>query len=231
MSLAGLLPHGAEDFGDQTEIVLSGRQIDDTVVRAIAEELKTNRTLTVLDLQSNYITAGGAAQLCDALRLNRSLKELGLANNSLGDEGAAELSNLLDTNHTLERISLDNNAISPALMEKVMFKTLLNTQPLAVKLAMPRALANDPELKELDLSEYEGHSPLPLRVVQARCLYCYNVDCIYFIIVLGNSFPLPRFARKPFLPPLVHTQNGKFVLRPRIWHVEETPACPPRCLL
>jgi Ran GTPase-activating protein (RanGAP) involved in mRNA processing and transport len=156
MSLAGLLPHGAEDFGDQTEIVLSGRQIDDTVVRAIAEELKTNRTLTVLDLQSNYITAGGAAQLCDALRLNRSLKELGLANNSLGDEGAAELSNLLDTNHTLERISLDNNAISPALMEKVMFKTLLNTQPLAVKLAMPRAFANDPELKELDLSEYEG---------------------------------------------------------------------------
>ena len=87
MSLAGLLPYGAEDFGDQTEIVLSGRQIDDTIVRAIAEELKTNRTLTVLDLQSNYITAGGAAQLCDALRLNRSLKELGLANNSLGGRG------------------------------------------------------------------------------------------------------------------------------------------------
>ena len=89
-----------------------------------------------------------------------------------------ELSNLLDTNHTLERISLDNDDISPALMEKVMFKTLLNTQPLAVKLAMPRAFANDPELKELDLSEYEGRTPP--RCVLSRRFVCAAMTLIAY---------------------------------------------------
>ncbi|KAF9177180.1 hypothetical protein BGZ51_009033, partial [Haplosporangium sp. Z 767] len=89
------------------KIVMIGRN----ELGILAETLKTNTTLTTLDLGNNSIKDNGALALSDALKTNSTLITLNLGNNSIGDKGAVALSDALKTNSTLITLNLRFNSI------------------------------------------------------------------------------------------------------------------------
>ena len=70
-----------------TTLNLFCNRIEDEEVKSLAA-LKTNSSLTVLDLDSNNIREEGAKSLAAALKTNYSLTCLDLRCNKIGDEGA-----------------------------------------------------------------------------------------------------------------------------------------------
>ncbi|KAG0358602.1 hypothetical protein BGZ54_010353 [Gamsiella multidivaricata] len=78
----------------------------------LAEALKTNSTLTTLNLESNSIGDNGALALSEALKTNSTLTSLDLQYNSIRENGALALSEALKTNSTLTTLNSRNNLIS-----------------------------------------------------------------------------------------------------------------------
>ena len=68
-------------------LFLSGNQLGDAAAKAIAAMLRTNRSLTRLDLNGNNIGDAGAKAIAAMLRTNRSLTILNLKFNKIGDAG------------------------------------------------------------------------------------------------------------------------------------------------
>ncbi|KAF9536368.1 hypothetical protein EC957_011235, partial [Mortierella hygrophila] len=104
-------------------------------VQALSEALKTNKTLTTLDLAYNSIGPNGAQVLSEALKTNRTLINLDLSSNSIGSDGAKALAEALKTNKTLTTLDLAYNSIG-----------LFGVQVLSEALKTNRTLIN------LDLS-------------------------------------------------------------------------------
>ncbi len=79
--------------------------------------LRTNQTLTSLNLDANFIQAGSAVSILDAVKFNQSLIKLSLNNNSI-NLGAKDVSvtrclgELFKENKTLRYLYLDNNRLS-----------------------------------------------------------------------------------------------------------------------
>ncbi|KAF9536888.1 hypothetical protein EC957_009435 [Mortierella hygrophila] len=80
-------------------------------LRRLAETLKTDSTLTALDLKSNKIGDNGAVALPEALKANSALTTLNLGANSIGSDGAVALAEALKTNSTLTALDLYSNSI------------------------------------------------------------------------------------------------------------------------
>ncbi|XP_068670281.1 NLR family CARD domain-containing protein 3-like isoform X3 [Montipora foliosa] len=85
--------------------------IDDASAAALAELLKENSTLTSLGLSNNAIGDVGADALAKGLKENSTLTSLGLSNNAIGDVGADALSKGLKENSILLWLKLSGNAI------------------------------------------------------------------------------------------------------------------------
>ena len=77
----------------------------------MAKLLKTNTTLTRLDLWDNKIGDAGAQALAETLKTNTTLTRLDLGGNKIGDAGAQALAEFLKTNTTLTTLYLGYNAI------------------------------------------------------------------------------------------------------------------------
>ena len=88
--------------------------IDDASVASLAEMLKSNTTLTKLNLSSVDFRAAGAPSLAEALKSNTTLTKLNLSINSIGDAGAAALAEALKSNTTLTELDLSHNSIGDA---------------------------------------------------------------------------------------------------------------------
>jgi hypothetical protein len=105
-------------------------KINDDGAKAIAEALKINTTLKLLNLGSGMIFREGAIAIAEALKINKTLTEMYLEINNIGDDGAKALAEALIVNETLLKLSLRDNfirsdgivAIANALIEN---KTLL----------------------------------------------------------------------------------------------------------
>ena len=69
--------------------------------QALSKALKTNSTLTTLDLCENSIGDYGAQALSEAFKTNSTLTALHLQGNRIGDNGARALSKPLKTNSTV----------------------------------------------------------------------------------------------------------------------------------
>ncbi|KAG9061306.1 hypothetical protein KI688_007284 [Linnemannia hyalina] len=97
----------------------------------LAETLKTNSTLTTLNLRDNSIGDNGAQALSAALKINSTLTILDLGHNSIGDNGAQALSEALNTNSTLTTLNLYINSITDngakALSEALKTNSTLTT--------------------------------------------------------------------------------------------------------
>ena len=91
---------------------------------ALAEALKTNATLTVLNLRDNNIGPEGAIALADALKINTTLTYLSLWNNTIGPERAIALAEALKTNSTLTYLNLSWNNINSD-SKTILFKAVL----------------------------------------------------------------------------------------------------------
>ncbi|KAI9029521.1 kinase-like domain-containing protein [Hyaloraphidium curvatum] len=102
-----------------TELKAEGQAIGDSGVRALAEALRSNSTLTTLWLDNNSIGDEGARALAAVLKGNLALAGLSLSSNSFGDEGARALLSSLELNPSLTRLDLANNGISDALLEEI----------------------------------------------------------------------------------------------------------------
>ena len=72
------------------ELWLNGNQLGDAGAEAIAAMLRTNRSLTFLDLERNKIGDAGAEAIAAMLRTNRSLTVLSMRN-EIGDAGKKAL--------------------------------------------------------------------------------------------------------------------------------------------
>ena len=90
-----------------TELHLSrNRGVSDTGAFFVAEGLKLNTSLRVLQLIKCGISAEGAKFISGALEVNTSLKVISLARNGLGDAGVDYLANALQQNDSLKELNL-----------------------------------------------------------------------------------------------------------------------------
>ncbi|KAF9946037.1 hypothetical protein BGZ72_000747 [Mortierella alpina] len=94
-----------------TTLDLERNSIGDNGAQALSEALKTNSTLATLDLRDNSIGPNGAQALSEALKTNSSLTILSLGLNLIGSNGAQALSEALKTNLTLTTLTLGDNLI------------------------------------------------------------------------------------------------------------------------
>jgi len=86
---------------------------------ALAGGLEENRTVKVLDLESNHIGSAAAQSFADALTRNNTLLELCLSNNHIGDAGARAICSMLVVNVTIESIMLGGNGFGDKLKEEI----------------------------------------------------------------------------------------------------------------
>jgi hypothetical protein len=83
------------------ELYLCGNRLGDEGVSVLADALKSNCTLRVLDLGRNRFGDQGARDLAEFLRSNSSLQELNVWGNSIGPSGAAAVAEALRANRSL----------------------------------------------------------------------------------------------------------------------------------
>ncbi|KAF9431949.1 hypothetical protein BGZ76_011486 [Entomortierella beljakovae] len=94
-----------------TSLNLRTNSIGNEGTLALSEALKTNTALTTLDLQGNLIGNEGALALSGALKTNTTLTTLNLQGSMIRREGAIALSEALKTNTTLTALNLQGSLI------------------------------------------------------------------------------------------------------------------------
>ena len=103
-------------------------------VAALAEYLKYNKLLEMLNLNGSVIGDDGAAALGECLKCNKTLTWLYLAFGGISDDGAAGLGKCLKYNTSLTMLTLDGNEIgddgAAALAECLKYNTSLNSLSL-----------------------------------------------------------------------------------------------------
>ncbi|KAG0014464.1 hypothetical protein BGZ82_001746 [Podila clonocystis] len=107
----GKLAEALKTNSTLTTLDLEGNSIGENRAQALAEALKTNSTLTTLNLSSNAIGENGAQALAEALKTNSTLTTLDLGFNAIGENGAQALAEALKTNATLTTLGLLGNSI------------------------------------------------------------------------------------------------------------------------
>ena len=90
--------------------------MDETCAMLLAECLKTNKGLRVLNLNCNLVGEVGTIALSKVLSNTGvnccRLTKLGLQYNQVKDNGAGAISEMLQTNTTLQELGLSNNKIT-----------------------------------------------------------------------------------------------------------------------
>jgi len=118
-----------------TKLDLADNGIGNAGAAGLAEALKSNTTLAVLDLSRNVITDGGAADLAEALKSNTTLTVLNLPRNGIFDAGAAGLAEALKSNTTLTVLNLTSNGIGAAGAECLAEALKSNTTLTVLKMS------------------------------------------------------------------------------------------------
>ncbi|KJE98088.1 hypothetical protein CAOG_008114 [Capsaspora owczarzaki ATCC 30864] len=97
-----------------TQLNLGRNQIGDTGAQAIAEALKVNKAVTVLGLNENRVGDAGAQAVAEALKVNSTATQLILHDNQIGDDGALAIAEALKVNSRLIWLDLERNQIGDA---------------------------------------------------------------------------------------------------------------------
>ena len=107
----GVLAEALKVNSTLTMLNLTFNSIGDQGATGLAEALKVNSTLTTLILNDNGIGHQGATGLAEALKGNLTLTVLCLSDNGIGDQGATGLAEALKVNSTLTELYLNENGI------------------------------------------------------------------------------------------------------------------------
>lgn len=92
--------------------------MDDYGLFSLSESLKTNTTLTNLDLEGNEIDRCATFYLSEILKTNGTLTTLNLRANSLSHFGSKCLSLALRTNHTLTSLDLKGSCVDAQVLSE-----------------------------------------------------------------------------------------------------------------
>jgi len=97
------------------ELNFYGKNVGSKVAQLISVTLRTNTSLTVLNLNCMLgkwaIGDIGALMISDSLTINSTLKQLKLRNNKLSEAGAQSLGDALKFNNSLSGLMLGHNRI------------------------------------------------------------------------------------------------------------------------
>ena len=104
---------------DLDEDRIEGEGIGDSAAAVLATALKTNTTLTNLNLSGNNLGPAGAESLATALKTNTILTNLDFSGNSVGASGAESLATSLETNTTLTNLNMSVNNFGLACWYRV----------------------------------------------------------------------------------------------------------------
>eukprot|EP00942_MAST-04A_sp_MAST-4A-sp1_P009055 g9055.t1 len=132
------------EFDGKTKVYLGGRNLTDDDALAIGELLKTNNTLTTLNLRNNNITdvlsigeglktnntlkwlyldnnnITNVQSIGEGLKTNKTLMGLYLSNNNITDDGGIQsIIDVLKTNNTLKYLYLSNNQLSDNMISQL----------------------------------------------------------------------------------------------------------------
>ncbi|XP_072132691.1 uncharacterized protein [Mobula birostris] len=141
----GLTDSGAEDLASAlrtnrsvTELDLGCNDLGDSVVKLVSAALRDPESkLQKLDLTRVELTDSGAEDLAFALSTNRSLRELDLSKNTLGDSGVKFLSEALrDPECKLQSLGLICNNLTAACSEDLASVVGANPSLLELKLGI-----------------------------------------------------------------------------------------------
>ncbi|KAL1407472.1 hypothetical protein Q8F55_006905 [Vanrija albida] len=105
---------GVERIGNLVTLDLKGNEIR-TGVSYIAQVLKRNRTLKVLNLSDNKLEPSGLVALAEALKYNSTLETLDVSSNPCSGpalEGIAALRTSFTVNHSLKRLFLTDTGLT-----------------------------------------------------------------------------------------------------------------------
>ncbi|XP_004345402.1 hypothetical protein CAOG_05812 [Capsaspora owczarzaki ATCC 30864] len=94
-----------------TVLDLGNRQIGVAAVKALAEALNVSTTLTTLDLGHTEIDHVDIQAIAGALKVNTTLTWLNLGENRIGDVGAEAIAEALKVNKTVTKLDLQQNQI------------------------------------------------------------------------------------------------------------------------
>jgi hypothetical protein len=97
-------------------------------LRALSDALKTNATVSNLDLRNNKIGVECGAILGDLLKNNSALTHLDISWNDLGPEGGKELLAGLQSNHSLIDCQLSGNRVAEDTLHAIAFILRRNRQ-------------------------------------------------------------------------------------------------------
>ncbi|KAI9202272.1 uncharacterized protein BJ171DRAFT_514631 [Polychytrium aggregatum] len=131
----------ARALGDQLwlrHLVLRDNKMDHVALVILSEHLKTNRTVTVLDLSSNPLcldSLNGVTALLEALVLNKTLKELSLANTHLNSEGAIAFAEAMPLIKSVQKLDITYNPIDIAGVLAISVSLKLNNSFTMLELA------------------------------------------------------------------------------------------------
>ncbi|KAL0243033.1 hypothetical protein GEMRC1_005596 [Eukaryota sp. GEM-RC1] len=100
----------------------------------LIEALKTNTTITSIDLLDSAIGAEGARALAEALLVNSSVTSVNLCNNFLRDDGARALAEALKVNSSVTGVDLRLNSIGDEGAEALAEALKVNTSVTSVNL-------------------------------------------------------------------------------------------------
>ncbi|GBG31450.1 NACHT, LRR and PYD domains-containing protein 1 [Hondaea fermentalgiana] len=100
---------------DAGTLSLGDKLLGDSGCIRLMQEIANSATLVRLDLRGNHIATDGAEAIANALRTNRTLRFLSLEWNRIGacDGGVRSLASSLEINQTLQDLDLRNNQIGP----------------------------------------------------------------------------------------------------------------------
>lgn len=146
---------------------LHDNNITDNGAIAISESLRENKNLYSLKIGRNDIGHGGAMAMAETLRHNQTLRTLWLDYNEVGDKGAVALADALRMNHGLEALNLEMNKIEQAGL-----------------LALSQSLRSNQSLKILMLNQMNGSNQKCMSTIASdirenqtlQCLYLENLD-------------------------------------------------------
>ena len=132
---------------------LAGLGLGDTGADIVAGILRDQKSVVTVDLSNNMIGIHGVKSLIEnCLKTNRTITSLNMQGNKIGDDASRMLVDLLKVNDNVTSLNLTGNAVTMNAMEAVSRALELNRQPLELKKALYRAIANDPSLTEIDVS-------------------------------------------------------------------------------
>ena len=92
----------------------------------ITKELKSNTSLTELQLYTCGLTAEGIYYIAEAIKINKSLTLLNIGGNGIYDEGIKSLAEALKVNHCLESLELSSCGMTDAGLKHIISSLLHN---------------------------------------------------------------------------------------------------------